>query len=70
MTVANSTISPVFVMSWLLVCPQLPGLRGTCDVPTIHTMLANRILLTAFPGILSKATVGPNPRRSSRTTIA
>jgi hypothetical protein len=70
MTVVNSTISPVFVMSWPPVCPQLPGLGGTSDVPTICTMLATKILLTALAGILSKATVDPDPTRSGRTTIA
>jgi hypothetical protein len=70
MTVANSTTSPVFVMSWPPVCPQLPVLDGTCGVPTIYAMLATKILLTAFSGIFSIATVGPDPRRSGRTTIA
>jgi hypothetical protein len=28
MTVVNSTISPVFVMSWPPVCPQLPVLTS------------------------------------------
>ena len=70
MTVVDSTISPAFVMSWPPVCPQLPGLGGSSDVPTIYTMLANKILLTVSSGILSKATVGPDRRRSSRTTIA
>ena len=70
MTVANSTISLVFVMSWPLVCPHLPGLAGTSVVPTIYTVLATKILLTVLSGILSKATVGPAPRRSGRTMIA
>lgn len=70
MTVVDSTISPAFVMSWPPVCPQLPGLGGTCDLSTIYTMLATKILLTVLSGILSKATVGPDRRRSSRTTIA
>jgi hypothetical protein len=70
MTVANSTTSPVFVMSWPPVCPQLPVLDATCGVPTIYTMLATKILLTVLSGIIRKATVGPDPRRSSRTTIA
>jgi hypothetical protein len=70
MTVANSTISLVFVMSWPPVCPHLPGLGGTSVVPTIYTVLATKILLTVLSGILSKATVGPAPRRSGRTMIA
>jgi hypothetical protein len=70
MTVANSTLSPVFVMSWPPVRPQLPVLGGTSGVPTIYTMLATKILLTVLSGILSKATVRPDPRRSGRTTIA
>jgi hypothetical protein len=70
MTVVNSTISPVFLMSWPHVCPQLPGLGGTSDVPTIYTMLPIKILLTTLSGILSKATVGTDRRHSSRTTIA
>jgi hypothetical protein len=70
MTVVDSTISPVFVMSWPPVCPQLPVLGGTSAVPTIYTMLANKILLTVLSGILSEATVRPDPRRSGRTTIA
>jgi len=70
MTVVNSTISLVFEMSWPPVCQQLPVLGGTSVVPTIYTMLATKILLTALSGIFSKATVGPDPRRSGRTTIA
>jgi hypothetical protein len=70
MTVVNTTISPVFVMSWPPVCPQLPVLGGACVVSTIYTMLATKTLLTALSGILSKAAVGPDRRRSSRTTIA
>jgi hypothetical protein len=70
MTVVNSTISPVFVMSWPPVYPQLPVLGGTSGASTIYTMLATKILLTALSGIFSKATVGPDPRRSGRTTIA
>jgi hypothetical protein len=70
MTVVNSTISPVFVMSWPPVCPQLAVLGGTRDAPTTYTMLATKISLTTLPGIISKATVRPARRRSSRTTIA
>jgi hypothetical protein len=70
MTVVNSTISPVFVMSWPPVRPQLPVLGGTSVVPTIDTMLATKSLLTVLSGILPKATVGPDRRRSGRTTIA
>ncbi len=70
MTVLNSTISPVFVTSWPPVCPHLPVLGATSGVPTIYTIFATKILLTALSGILSKVTVGFARRRSSRTTIA
>jgi hypothetical protein len=70
MTVVYSTISPVFVMSWPPVCPHLPVLGATSSVPTLFTMLATKILLTVLSGVLSKVTVGPDRRRSCRTTIA
>ena len=70
MTAQGSKISRARVLSWPPVCPQLPVLDGTSGVPTIYTMLANKILLTVLSRILSKDTVGPDLRRSSRTTIA
>jgi hypothetical protein len=70
MTVVDSSLARVFAQSWLPVCPSLTVLAGTSDVRTVYTMLATKISLTALSGILSKATIRPARRRSSRTTIA
>ena len=70
MTVVDSTISRVFVMSWPSVCPQLAVLAGTRHAHMACAMLITKILLTSLLGVLGKATISLDCSRSSRTTIA
>jgi hypothetical protein len=70
MTVVDSRLACVFVLSWPPVCPQLTVLAGPGGVRTIYTLLATKILPTGLSGIRSGATDGLDRRRSSRTTIA